>query len=51
MGKKIKQISAILDESLEDKVNEFLEREGPRWRLVSVTAGSGYRTAWLEFEG
>jgi hypothetical protein len=49
--KKIKAITETRDEDLERKVNTFLEAEGARWRLVAVTSGAGYRTAWLEFEG
>lgn len=52
MKKSLKAISAVTDDELERAVNRFFEgwNEGIRWRVVTVTAGSGYRTAWLESE-
>lgn len=52
MKRKIKVITAEFTQDLETKVNDFLEEEGARWRLVSVVLNSyGQITAWLEFEG
>ena len=48
--KLVKNICARTDDLLEEVVNEFFAANGTCWRLVCVTAGSGYRTAWLEFD-
>ena len=49
--KRVETVSAVDDDRLVDEIKAFHERVSDlRWRLVCVTAGSGYRTAWLEFD-
>lgn len=53
MEKKIEYISRVTEGALRDAVNEFLERKGPRWRVVTIYRFGEqyvYHTAWLEFE-
>lgn len=50
LKKQVKAISAIDDDRLVVELNKFFEDAGVRWHLVAVTNGSGYRTAWLEYD-